>query len=680
VDVAGGSASQEEKAWGELRFVLSGGTSINGSGSANGFMRNLDGRFADSADRVDGIDQQVVYYETFPLGDSSGTQRTDDCSYGTIYDNPNEFDAYAPHVAEGIDAEARNEFLCLTSTERGGDVNLGPNTAVIHGIGLLPIDISLMGAQGMHLIWSPRSNVSLYGDTAAVPLYDHLGVRIALGTDWLPSGSMNMFRELRCAQDLNRDSFAGHFSYADMWRMVTLHGASAMAMDDAIGTLEVGRMGDIAVFRVDSDQDPHEAIVEGDVTDTLLVLRGGAPLSGNANVVESLETGCDTLDVCGESKRVCVNREIGMDLAGLEATVGAGAYPLFFCDVPDNEPTCVPERTLAEDSVDGSTLYSAGDPDGDAIADGEDNCPDMFNPIRPLDNGAQADADLDGVGDVCDPCPLSPGTSDCAPPNPNDPDLDGIDDPEDNCPQIANPDQADQDNDDHGDLCDACPTQSNPGNAPCSSTVYQIQDVSAEGHPAEGASVQFSCAVSAIKTTSTSAKGFWCQDRMGGPFSGVFVFTASAEPMANNGGQDQAVALGDDVEVVGRVTEYSDLTEVLPDSVTFVGAGSEIQPEVVAPADVADDGAQAEAYEGVLIQVNDVQVTVQNSDDPDDYDEFTVTGGLRVDDFIVDGSGTGGVLDNTYAVGTSFSSIVGVGHESFSHYKILPRTAADLTP
>ena len=44
-----------------------------------------------------------------------------------------------------------------------------------------------------------------------------------------------------------------------------------------------------------------------------------------------------------------------------------------------------------------------------------DNCPHVFNPIRPMDNGKQADADGDGVGDACDVCPLDADTSICTP-------------------------------------------------------------------------------------------------------------------------------------------------------------------------------------------------------------------------------------------------------------------------
>lgn len=43
---------------------------------------------------------------------------------------------------------------------------------------------------------------------------------------------------------------------------------------------------------------------------------------------------------------------------------------------------------------------SDGDKDGDGFANGEDNCPDLFNPD-------QADGDGDGVGTLCDNCPVN---------------------------------------------------------------------------------------------------------------------------------------------------------------------------------------------------------------------------------------------------------------------------------
>src|SRR5690606_25598277 len=100
--------------------------------------------------------------------------------------------------------------------------------------------------QGTTLIWSPRSNVTLYGDTAVVTAAHRLGARIALGTDWMPTGSMNMQRELKCADSLNQDYYDGYFSDRELWRMVTLYAAQAAAMDDAIGELCEGLVADIA--------------------------------------------------------------------------------------------------------------------------------------------------------------------------------------------------------------------------------------------------------------------------------------------------------------------------------------------------------------------------------------------------------------------------------------------------
>ena len=95
-----------------------------------------------------------------------------------------------------------------------------------------------------------------------------------------------------------------------------------------------------------------------------------------------------------------------------------------------------------EDHEDNCPFDPLNDADGDGFCAGIDNCPALANP-------AQLDTDNDGVGDVCDPCPLYSGTSDS--------DGDCIDDIEDNCPAIHNFDQLDADGDLIGDPCDVCP-------------------------------------------------------------------------------------------------------------------------------------------------------------------------------------------------------------------------------
>jgi cytosine/adenosine deaminase-related metal-dependent hydrolase len=98
------------------------------------------------------------------------------------------------------------------------------------------------------VVWSPRSNISLYGNTAPVTELRYAGVTIALGTDWLPRGSMNMLRELAFADALNQRYFASTFSDAELFAMVTVNGAKAAGFETEIGSLEVGKHADITLF------------------------------------------------------------------------------------------------------------------------------------------------------------------------------------------------------------------------------------------------------------------------------------------------------------------------------------------------------------------------------------------------------------------------------------------------
>jgi hypothetical protein len=70
--------------------------------------------------------------------------------------------------------------------------------------------------------------------------------------------------------------------------------------------------------------------------------------------------------------------------------------------VPSSEPTCIPSRP---GQFDGRVVIG-NDNDGDGITNNIDNCPDVFNPPRPMDGGLQPDFDQDGAGDACDMNPL----------------------------------------------------------------------------------------------------------------------------------------------------------------------------------------------------------------------------------------------------------------------------------
>src|SRR5262249_33514613 len=63
-----GGATDDQIAWGELRFLMAGATSTVGSGGVAGFLRNLDRNLQE------GLGQAQVHFETFPLDDSDGTQ------------------------------------------------------------------------------------------------------------------------------------------------------------------------------------------------------------------------------------------------------------------------------------------------------------------------------------------------------------------------------------------------------------------------------------------------------------------------------------------------------------------------------------------------------------------------------------------------------------------------------
>lgn len=670
VDVPG-SASNDAIRFGELRFLFGGATSTNGSGGQPGILRNLD---RDAL--LEGLEQAPIQYQTFPLAETSSTQRRSTCNYGGSPDTDMfiaDKEAYTPHIAEGIDQVARNEFLCTSSDSYdvtmpglSNDVMVA-QTAVIHGTGLLAPDFALMAQRNSALIWSPRTNVSLYGDTAQVTTASRLGVQIALGTDWIASGSTNLLRELRCADELNRNYYNGFFSDAALWRMATANAAAAIAMDDAIGVLTPGNIADIAIFDA-RDHAQFRAVIEAQPKDVALVLRGGKPLYGDETVISALRTpgSCDAVDVCGAAKSVCLMDEIGKTWAQLRTAL-PNAYPAFYCGVPDREPTCKPSRSIA---VNSSTVYTgertATDKDGDGIVNGSDNCPDVFNPVRPVDNGKQADTDGDGDGDPCDVCPLDAGVTACKAFDPEDRDADGRPNSADNCPMVTNAAQNDADGDGKGDACDDCPMAANMGIAPCPATIYAVKKGTIP--------VDSQVVITNALVTGKGSNGFFIQVKESdagydGPSnSGLFVFTTNAANLT-------AAEVGGRVTLEGQMTNFFgqlEVSNVL--SVARVGASTEAAPAptVATIAELGLGGSKAVTLESVIVRTATSTVSALNAG----TGEFTATQAAKnliVDDFLF-------VNPSFPGIDQSYATLTGILAFRNNAPRLEPRGAGDLDP
>ncbi len=107
-------------------------------------------------------------------------------------------------------------------------------------------------------------------------MFDRLGGTIALGTDWILRGSMNMLRELACADALQpRPTSTASSPTSDLWQMATINAAIATATDGRIGSLAVGKLGRHRGLRRRGRDVTYRAVIDAGDDDVALVLRAG---------------------------------------------------------------------------------------------------------------------------------------------------------------------------------------------------------------------------------------------------------------------------------------------------------------------------------------------------------------------------------------------------------------------
>ena len=284
------------------------------------------------------------------------------------------------------------------------------------------------------------------------------------------------------------------------------------------------------------------------------------------------------------------------------------------------------------DTGGGTAGSDTGVAPGDAAADGaqaEDAADDAAGPI---DAGTEDGAGPDDLLTPDDTAPDTAPVPDNGPPIP-DPDVTA---PFSNC--------------------------SEPGG---DRNIYDLQDPKCPDHISPepiGQSAGVTVTLTGVIVTGRYPDTFFVQEPAGGPYSGIAVFS--------HGLPTSDLAPGDIVTVTGSYFEFFDNSELGLDTYEKTGTTDPPEPfDVVHPSHIATGGPVAEMFEGVLVRVHDVETIHTKPDCPNEFGEFMVTGGLRVDDM---------ALHWDARLGDRFSSITGPMNYAFGNRKVEPRTIADL--
>ena len=264
----------------EIRALVGGVTAIQGTGG-------LTSTFQDEA-LVRNVDKWIFGAQ---VGRSLIDLPTPGSEFGmdslmSILDGieSGEVKAFYVHLAEGrSDNElSRNEFGKLVALDA-----LTPATVVIHGTALSQDELADLRDAGAKLVWSPQSNLRLYGETTRAADALELGLPIGLGADWLPSGSTSLLAEIKVARRTIAEQ-RGRPPTGSSWSTWSPRDAAMIAgLEDKLGRLAAGRPADLVVFER-REQDPWENVVEAEPSWVDLVMIGGKLVYGRAEWMPGL--------------------------------------------------------------------------------------------------------------------------------------------------------------------------------------------------------------------------------------------------------------------------------------------------------------------------------------------------------------------------------------------------------
>jgi cytosine/adenosine deaminase-related metal-dependent hydrolase len=189
------------------------------------------------------------------------------------------------HLAETLDEEdfCRTTYGC-TPVEYLERLDwIGPDVWLAHGVHLSQAEIERIGATGTGVAHCPSSNGRLGAGTASARALLDAGGPVGLGVDGAASQEAGRLGdELRQAVYASRSRYGPRsLSCRQALQMATIGGAACLGRADEIGSLEPGKLADLALWRVDGlghagIEDPVAALVLGTQPPLELLTVGGS--------------------------------------------------------------------------------------------------------------------------------------------------------------------------------------------------------------------------------------------------------------------------------------------------------------------------------------------------------------------------------------------------------------------
>jgi cytosine/adenosine deaminase-related metal-dependent hydrolase len=202
--------------------------------------------------------------------------------------------SFIVHLSEGRGTDQYNKLEYKFANQLGLAKN---GLVVIHGVGMDEKDLIDAAQKDISLVWSPFSNLILYGETLNAELALKNNVNLTLGSDWTPSGTKNLLEEVKVARRYAQSKGMKLVTDKKLYEMMTINAAKALKLSDRLGRLEEGYLADIVAIRLTSQRtNPYTQIVMAAQSDIQYVMVGGelkvakAKIAGDEANADSLLT------------------------------------------------------------------------------------------------------------------------------------------------------------------------------------------------------------------------------------------------------------------------------------------------------------------------------------------------------------------------------------------------------